>query len=119
MGNFRSLNVWQHAIDVSVRVYALTRAKALSKDFGLRDQLQRSSVSIASNIAEGDELGTGRMSVRQFHVAKGSAAELITQLLIANKTGYTESKETDLLINECDKIIAMLNNLISARKKYF
>ncbi len=119
MGNFRSLKVWQHAIDVSVRVYALSRAEALSKDFGLRDQLQRSSVSIASNIAEGDELGTGRMSVRQFYVAKGSSAELITQLLIAHKIGYIEFDEAESLINECDKIIAMLNNLIAARKSSF
>jgi len=117
MGNFRTLRVWQTAMDMAVKVYGLTRQGELSKDYGLKDQLQRSAVSIASNIAEGDEMGTSKMAVRQFYISKGSTAELITQLTIAVKIGYLNQEEVDDMINECDKIGAMLNKLIAARSQ--
>ena len=88
MGNFQKLRVWQIAKDLAVKIYQLTRTKEISKDFGLKDQIQRSAVSIASNIAEGDELGTDKQSVKHFYISKGSAAELMTQLIIANEIGY-------------------------------
>jgi four helix bundle protein len=58
MGNFQKLRVWQIAKEIAVTIYRLTKSKEFSKDFGLKDQIQRSSVSIAGNIAEGDELRT-------------------------------------------------------------
>lgn len=61
MENFRKLRVWQSAKEIAVKTYLLTRESELSKDFGLMDQIQRSAVSIASNIAEGDELGSDRL----------------------------------------------------------
>ena len=85
MGNFQKLHVWQIAKDLAVKIYQLTKTKEISKDFGLKDQIQRSAVSIASNIAEGDELGTDKQSVKHFYISKGSAAELMTQLIIAMK----------------------------------
>ena len=51
MGNFRELRVWQNAKDLAVKIYQLTKEQDFSKDYGLKDQIQRSSVSIASNIA--------------------------------------------------------------------
>jgi len=93
----------------------LTDSKSFARDFGLRDQIQRASVSIASNIAEGDELGSDKQSVRHFYIAKGSTAELITQLIISNEIGYIEKEIEDQLIDECDKILAMLSKLIAAR----
>ena len=59
-----------------------------SVDFGLRDQVRRSAVSVASNLAEGDERDTDKESVRYFFIAKGSVAELRTQLQIAHESGY-------------------------------
>jgi four helix bundle protein len=116
MGKFVELKVWQLAMDLSVRVYQITRNGPISKDFNLSGQLQKSAVSIASNIAEGDESGSNRMSIKQFHIAKGSAAELITQLIIANRIGYVEDKVSDPLIADCQSIGAMLNRLIQKRK---
>ena len=55
MGNFRELRVWQRAKDLAVFIYKTTTKGEFSKDFGLRDQIRRAGVSIASNIAEGDE----------------------------------------------------------------
>lgn len=54
MGNFQKLRVWQIAKELAVKIYKLTNNPAFRRDFGLKDQVQRSSVSIPSNIAEGD-----------------------------------------------------------------
>ncbi len=117
MGDFKKLNVWIEAKDVAVDLYRITNQSDLKKDFGLRDQLRRAGVSIASNIAEGDELGTNKQSIRFFHIAKGSSAEVITQLMIAEEIGYLDSSTTKELINRLEKISAQLNKLIQYRTK--
>ena len=115
MGNFQKLRVWQNAKDLAVKIYKLTKSSDFAKDFGLKDQIQRSAVSVASNIAEGDELGSDKQSVRFFYISKGSVAELTTQLIIANEIGYINNITKDILLDECDKISAMLSKLIRAR----
>ena len=57
--------------------------------------MQRSAVSVASNIAEGEERGSITDSIRFFHIAKGSISELVTQILIANRIGYLDDDETN------------------------
>jgi four helix bundle protein len=84
MGNFKQLSVWLKAKNLAVHVYKLTDHGSINKDFGLRDQMRRAAVSIPSNIAEGDTLDTDKQSTRHFFISRGSAAELRTQLLIAN-----------------------------------
>jgi four helix bundle protein len=115
MSKFQNLHVWQIAKETAVKIYHLTREQEFSKDFGLKDQIQRSAVSIASNIAEGDELGTDKLSIRHFYIAKGSAAELMTQLIIAHEIGYLDIDTKNSIVDECDKISAMLARLIKAR----
>ena len=115
MGNFKELRVWQIAKELAVKIYKMTQNPQFKKDFGFKDQIQRSAVSIPSNIAEGDELGTDKQSVRYFYISKGSAAELLTQLIIANEIGYIDDMTKDNLVDECDKISAMLSRLIKAR----
>jgi four helix bundle protein len=115
MGNFQKLRVWQIAKELAVKIYKLTSNQSFSKDFGLRDQIQRSAVSIPSNIAEGDELETDKQSIRHFYIAKGSAAELLTQLIIAHEIGYIDQEIKDNLVNECKIISVMLQKLIKAR----
>jgi four helix bundle protein len=83
MGNFKELRVWQLAKELAVKVYKPTQKPAFSKDYGLKDQIQRSAVSISSNIAEGDNLDTDKQSIRHFFIARGSTAELRTQLIIS------------------------------------
>jgi four helix bundle protein len=75
---FRGLVVWQKAKKLAVRIYKISNEGLLGKDFGFRDQIRRSAVSIPSNIAEGDERGTDKESIRFFYIAKGSLAELRT-----------------------------------------
>jgi four helix bundle protein len=116
MSNFENLKVWHRAVELAVSIYKLTATnKSFVKDFGLKDQIQRSSVSIFSNISEGDELGTDKQAVRQFYIAKGSAAELYTQLTISYKIGYITEDESKYYLNECKGISSMLTNLIKSR----
>ena len=116
MSNYENLKVWHRAVELAVSIYKLTQSnKAFVKDFGLKDQIQRSSVSISSNISEGDELGTDKQAIRRFFIAKGSSAELYTQLIISCKIGYISEDESKYYMNECKGISAMLTNLIRSR----
>jgi four helix bundle protein len=117
MGNFQKLRVWQLATKLAVSIYKVTQSSLFSKDFGFRDQIQRAAVSIPSNIAEGDESGTNKLSIRYFHTAKGSIAELQTQLIIGSEIGYIETDLKDALVNECSHISIMLNKIIKARRE--
>lgn len=117
MGNFQNLLVWQFSKDLAVEVYRLTQRDEISKDYGFKDQIQRSAVSISSNISEGDELETDKQSVRHFYIARGSTAELLTQVTIGKEIGYIEAKVADQLIDKCRVISVMLTKLIKARSK--
>src|SRR5512140_2861618 len=101
MGNFQKLRVWQLAKDLTVSIYKLTKDEQFSKDFGFKDQIQRSAVSIPSNIAEGDELSSDKQAVHFFYIAKGSTAELLTQLIIGKEIGYINETVAEKNINEC------------------
>lgn len=116
MSNFENLKVWHRAVELAVSIYKLTADNnSFIKDIGLKDQIQRSSVSISSNISEGDELGTDKQAIRHFYIAKGSSSELYTQLTISSKIGYLSEEESKYYLNECKGISAMLTNLIKSR----
>jgi four helix bundle protein len=117
MGNFLKLRVWQIAKELAIKIYKLTQNQKFKSDFGFKDQIQRSAVSIPSNIAEGDESGTDKLSIRHFFIAKGSAAELMTQVIIANEIGYIPDDVKNSLVDDCDKISSMLTKLIKARSQ--
>ena len=115
MGNFQQLRVWQRAKDLAVFIYKITKHSGFVKDYGLRDQVCRAAVSIPSNIAEGDELNTDKQAINFFYIAKGSAAELLTQAIIAHEIGYLEKQHFDHIRDECLAISGMLARLIQAR----
>jgi len=115
MGKFQELKVWQRAKDLAVSMHKLTGDGPFGKDWALRDQIRRATVSIPSNIAEGDELGTDRQAIKFFYTAKGSAAEVLTQTIIAQEVGYLTQEQFYRITEECLGISAMLTKLISAR----
>ena len=115
MGKFQDLKVWQRAKDLAVAMHKLTGEGPFGKDWALRDQIRRATVSIPSNIAEGDELGTDRQAIKFFYTAKGSAAEVLTQTIIAQEVGYLTQEQFYRITEECLGISAMLTKLISAR----
>jgi four helix bundle protein len=116
MSHFEELKVWQKAVDLAVKVYEITKNDPFNKDFGLRDQMRRSSVSISSNISEGDQLESDKSSIRYLRISKGSTAELYTQTIISNRIGYIDTTDSEYLKTECQTILAMLTNLIKHRK---
>jgi four helix bundle protein len=113
---FRSLQVWQRGKELAIQVYKITEKGGLSRDFGLKDQMRRAAVSICSNIAEGDERGSDKDSVRFFYMAKGSLAELSTQVEIAAEIGYFSSGDQSTLEMKCTEIGKMLGSLIKSRQ---
>ncbi len=114
---FRKLKVWQQAKALAVYIYKLTTQGDMLRDAGLRGQIQRAAVSIPSNIAEGDELDTDKQAIRHFYIAKGSAAEVLTQSIIAFEIGYIDQSQFTHIETECIYISAMLQKLIHARSK--
>jgi four helix bundle protein len=117
-GGFKSLLVWQKSQELAVRIYQLTRASAFAREFGLVDQMRRSAVSVSSNIAEGDERDTDKDSVRFFFIAKGSVAELRSQLDLATKVGLMSEKEFAEMDLLCEEVAKMLRGLIKARSPH-
>ena len=110
--SFESLEVWKRACRLATSVYAALRD---CKDFGLKDQMTRAGVSIASNIAEGYERGTNKDFIRFLKISQGSAAELRTQAYIANSIGALGKKDMLNIVEECKGIGAMLQALAKSR----
>ncbi|HZL13232.1 MAG TPA: four helix bundle protein [Verrucomicrobiae bacterium] len=113
---YRSLVVWQKGKTLAIDIYRLTKAETIKRDFSLIDQLRRSAVSVPSNIAEGDERKSDKDSIRFFHIAKGSLAELATQLEIARDVEYFTIAQVEPLIAQCAELGKMLGALIRARQ---
>jgi len=113
---FRDLIVWQKAKDLAVTIYRVSEEGALSRDYGLRDQIRRSAVSVASNLAEGDERDTDKESVRFFYIAKGSLAEVRTQLQIAFETGQLDKAFYETVEADCETLGKMIGSLIQSRR---
>lgn len=115
MGGFRDLKVWQRAKVLAVQIYKITQTDPFKRDYSLKDQIRRAAVSVPSNIAEGDERGTNKDAVRFFYIAKGSLAELQTQLEIAHEIEYLDRDTLNDLEEQCRIIGKMLGSLIKAR----
>src|SRR5436305_7707459 len=86
--NYQDLIVWQRAMDLVVAVYRFTAALPKQETYGLVSQMRRASVSIPSNIAEGQGRGGSPEFVRFLHIAHGSLRELETQVFICDRLGY-------------------------------
>ncbi len=113
---FEDLEVWQDGIELSVDMFNNFKG---CKDYSLKDQICRATVSIPSNIAEGYERQYNKEYVQYLFVAKGSPGEVRTQLLIAFKLGILKEVDYLTLLNSSKKISAQLYNLIKTRKEKF
>nr|WP_039849500.1 four helix bundle protein [Grimontia indica] len=108
--DFEKLDVWKRSCRLSCDVY---KQMDSCKNFGFKDQL---TISIASNIAEGEERETANESARFLYIAKGSAGEAITQIYIGIEAGFIDKQIGLALIKEAKEISAMLGALIKRRK---
>lgn len=113
---FEDLDVWKEARRLTNEVYAATRGAGFSKDFGLRDQMRRATVSIMSNIAEGFERGGNQEFIQFLYIAKGSCGEVRSQLHVALDQGYLGREEFVQMFNSLKKLSGMIANLIDYLK---
>lgn len=115
--SFEDLMVWQMGIELVKRVYILTASGLLNRDFGLRDQIRRASVSVPTNIAEGFERASRKEYLLFLNFAKGSAGEVRSLLRVAVEIGYLEVETYELLREDALKLSAYLFNHIKAIKR--
>ena len=111
--SFEDLEVWKKGCRLAVRIYEILND---CRDYGLKDQMTRASVSIPSNIAEGAERDSKAEYIRFLHIAKGSAAELRTQVYIARKIAVITDEVQKEISDELKAISSMLHALIKSLK---
>ncbi len=109
--SFEELVVWKRASRLAVNIFSEFRT---CREYGLRDQISRSAVSIPSNIAEGSERNSTREFIRFLNFSKGSAAELRTQIYIAKEIGIISSEASSAFNQELKQISAMLQGLVKS-----
>lgn len=90
---FEDIDAWQKARQLSNMVYEYTKQDAFKKDYGLCDQIRRAAVSVMSNIAEGFDRGGNKEFIHFLFIAKGSTAEIGSQLYIALDNGYINEEQ--------------------------
>ena len=115
MGKFNSfeeINSWQKARVLNKKIYLITDSDSFKRDFDLARQIRRSSVSISSNIAEGFERNTDKEFIHFLFIAKGSAAEVRSQLYLALDLGYITREVFDELLPEISEISMLLSGFI-------
>lgn len=112
---FEELDVWKRSARLSAEIYKNLRSL---KDYGFKDQITRSGLSVPSNIAEGFERQSLKESLQFFSYAKGSCGELRTQIYIGVDIGYIEKETGSLWIGETKEISSMIVDLIQTRKSF-
>ena len=113
--SFESLDVWKRSKNLSVEI---NRYTTKLDDWGFKDQVTRSSLSILSNIAEGMERASDKEKARFLDIAKASSAELRTQIIIWIEAGYRQEDIGEKWQNETKEISAMLVGLSRSLKPY-
>jgi len=108
------LEVWVKGKALSVSVY---RHFADSRDFGFRDQITRSCLSIVSNIAEGVERGTAKDRAQFFRIAKGSCSEFKAQTLVGMEIGYISREVGRGWVDEAEAVARMISGLIKRERR--
>lgn len=109
---FEYIEAWRKARDLAKNIYETTTEGDFSRDFGLRDQIRRASVSVMSNIAEGFEQG-GNKEFRQFlSMAKGSAGEVKSQLYVALDAGYLAQDDFQRLYDLADEAARLIGGFM-------
>jgi four helix bundle protein len=111
--SFEEIISWQKARELNAEIYRVTNNnEAFNKDYGLRDQMRRASISISSNIAEGFERETKKEFIRFLYIAKASAGEFRSQLYLASDLGYISNSEFYSLNEKVNEISKLLSGFI-------
>jgi four helix bundle protein len=111
--HYRDLLVWQKAVDWVEAIYAATRSWPQEERFGLTSQIRRAAVSVPSNVAEGCARRSTAEFLRFLSIARGSLAEVETQIIIAARLGYLAQESQTALLEAADELSRMLAGLIT------
>lgn len=114
---YQDLIVWQKAMRLAREVYTIARQLPIEEKFALADQLRRSAVSIPSNIAEGHARGSDKEFVHFLYIARGSNAELMTQLILCVDFGYLVDADVRRVKLQSNEVGRLLNALIAKLRK--
>jgi four helix bundle protein len=106
--SFVEIEAWQKARELTGLVYVATRSAGFSKDFALRDQVRRASISIMASIAEGFGRSGSVEFIQFLAVAKGSACEVISHVYVALDQGYVSQEEFDRLNSLAEKTVDLI-----------
>jgi four helix bundle protein len=112
MRSYQDMEVWTRGVDLAERIYRLTRTFPPAERHGLASQMQRASVSVPSNVAEGWGRGSQKEFLRFLSIARGSLFELHTQTVIAQRIGYVSEEESTAVLADADVLSRMLLSLM-------
>lgn len=110
--SYKDLIVWQKSYKVCILIYKITSKYPKQEMFGLVSQMRRSSVSVPSNIAEGNMRFTSKEHAQFIRVAYGSAAELETQIMLSKDLGFVSEKEYNEVSSLLSEVLKMLSVLL-------
>lgn len=110
---FEKLNIWQRSIELAKRIYQLSASSGFARDFGLKDQIRRASISISSNIAEDFERNNNKEYARFLLIAEASAGEVLSQPYLAKELNYVNDRDAFELIRQIRALIRSIGCLVS------
>ena len=113
---FRDLNVWKLSRTLSADVYRACSSPMLRPHYALCDQMGRAALSVPSNIAEGNDRSSNKDALNFLRIARGSLAELDTQLWIAHDVGWLDAETYRNLCEKRSEVERMLGGLIRTRQ---
>jgi len=111
--NYQKLTVWQKSLELAKDIYEITAKFPPNELYGLVNQMRRSSTSIPCNIAEWNQRNTRKEHINFLYIAKWSAAELETQIILSRELEFLPEKEKLALLSKLEEILKMLSALIS------
>ena len=114
--SYRQLLAWQKAVEFVSEIYRATQTFPREEMYGLTNQLRRAAISVPSNIAEGQARYSRREFYRFLTLARGSLAEIETQIRIAESLGYLTSATAEILLSKAAELGRILNGLIASTK---
>lgn len=117
INNFEELKSWQKARELAGYIYQLTRQDKFSRDYGLRDQIQRAASSVMHNIAEGFESGSDPEFVRFLKMARRSAGEVQSQLYLALDIDYITEEERQKAYTLATEVKKLINGMMTYLRK--
>jgi len=110
--DFTELSVWQKGYNLVLKIYNCTKKFPSDERFGLIDQVRRASNSVIHNIAEGFGRYGNKDKTRFYKIARGSAYEVMSQILVSNGLKYINEEEKNILIREYKEVIEELDKII-------